>query len=802
MSHRRRPLRRISAILAFGLLATMMLAGADGTRAQTSPVRTPPVQVTIDQPATGEVLRPGEIAIRGRVTGAGAGDTATVLYVADVSGSSAWRVRGACGGDATRRFRADLNGDGYGGDLLDCEIATLTRLNDRLDAAASADAGAGTAPGNASGDAGRVRVGLVAFSSRAAAADLSPAIGQQPFAAPGQAHGGSGGTPAVLVAARSLRQGWIGRYTRYRLGVGTDLDDALATSLRTLRAAPPGPKWVVFLSDGEARVSGSSLARLRAAAVNDQVRLRALPIGGDVGCGPRSTLVTMARATGDRCVPADAEGGASALATDVVAGLPGEVRAVTVAAGGRTVAATVAPDGDWQATLTLGPGEHTLLATAALSDGSSFTTELRSVVQPVPLPARASTPVTTAAALAAASPTSHPPIASPPIVTPPIATAPAPTLAPVPVPLPTLAVPEPSPPAPAHMLGGSRPALLRLFPTPGELQLTLALVAQSFGWAFLLLILAGLPAELFNATLGEHEGRIKRRLGGWFPWFARRSPRERRQRGRLPQALGLVLIAGFAAALMIMVDPTLPGPARWRAEWPTVLTSLIGLLTAFIVTTLVYSGSSEAWIQRSYPGRAALETIPMALVLAGLFALLSFAGNFVPGYVYGLVAGFAARDRDPDSSTRGQSVLVGAMVILAVAALAWFSWGWVREPAGQPDAPFGLRLADVALGAIFVTGVEAVIFGLIPLRCFDGSKLTAWSKLRWAAVYMVGAFWFILLLNGPKSSEQQALVDDGLLPPLASLLIPFAVFATFSVLFWGYFRLPEGFLRRGQRASG
>jgi hypothetical protein len=160
------------------------------------------------------------------------------------------------------------------------------------------------------------------------------------------------------------------------------------------------------------------------------------------------------------------------------------------------------------------------------------------------------------------------------------------------------------------MLGGSRPALLRLFPTPGELQLTLALVAQSFGWAFLLLILAGLPAELFNATLGEHEGRIKRRLGGWFPWFARRSPRERRQRGRLPQALGLVLIAGFAAALMIMVDPTQPGPARWRAEWPTVLASLIGLLTAFIVAALLRRqqahGLVEAALGRGVYGRGLL----------------------------------------------------------------------------------------------------------------------------------------------------------------------------------------------------
>jgi hypothetical protein len=265
------------------------------------------------------------------------------------------------------------------------------------------------------------------------------------------------------------------------------------------------------------------------------------------------------------------------------------------------------------------------------------------------------------------------------------------------------------------------------------------------------------------------------------------------------QALGLVLVAAIASGLVILLDPTEPGPARWAAEWGTVLPSLLGLVTAFVVTTLAYSALGEAWTRRSYPQRAVLETIPMGLVLAGLFALLSVAGHFVPGYVYGLVAGYAARGRDPDRATEGQSVLIGALVVLAVAAAAWVSWGWVRGPAGAPDASFGLRIADVALGSIFVMGVETVVFGLIPLRCFDGCKLTAWSKVRWGAVYMVGAFWFVLVLNGPKSAERQALADNGLLPPLTGILVPFAVFATFSLLFWGYFQLPPGLPRRGAR---
>jgi membrane protein implicated in regulation of membrane protease activity len=83
-----------------------------------------------------------------------------------------------------------------------------------------------------------------------------------------------------------------------------------------------------------------------------------------------------------------------------------------------------------------------------------------------------------------------------------------------------------------------------------------------------------------------------------------------------------------------------------------------------------------------------------------------------------------------------------------------------------------------------VGGLEAVAFGLLPMRFLAGQALYRWSRPLWAVLFGLGTFSFSYLLIGPHSGYLSEL-------PLSGLIAAFGVFAMFgtvSVLFWGYFR--------------
>lgn len=368
MRYRMHRIRAALALGAVGAVAAMTVATATGSRADM-----PLMPISIDYPAKGDVLRPGQVVIRGTVDPGTPSGTATVLYLADVSRSTAAPSRDACrgGGSHGAGGSADLNADGRAGTVLDCEIAALTRLHDRL-----------RAVWRGRGD---FLAGLVPFATRAVTADLSPAGGVQWLVPAGQALGTGGtGITDVELAARSLRPGEIGRYNRYLLGGRSDLGDAVQAGLNALRTAPTGPRWLVLLSDGDPGVRWSALNRLRAAARDEDVHLRSLAFagaGGGVGCA--GALTTLAAATGDRCVRGVVDDDvASRLAADVAASVHGQLKSITVVVDDNAVAADVGPDGRWTATLPLDAGDHTMMVTATVTGGGTYTIARRARVRP------------------------------------------------------------------------------------------------------------------------------------------------------------------------------------------------------------------------------------------------------------------------------------------------------------------------------------------------------------------------------------------------------------------------------------
>lgn len=309
--------------------------------------------VTIDRPVD---PRAGTVELTGTV-GAEPGGTTSILYVVDATPSTGRLTGLDCSGTGGVGPEDDLNGDGSVGDVLDCEVAGVQALNRSL----------ATTTGT--------QAGLVAFADAAAAADLDP-VGTATFLPP--ATTGGDPRPRIETVAASVTRDRIGLYDEKQLGgtgAGAAFSNAVTTALSTLASAPAGPKWIMFISDGQSGIDDGVLASLASSGV----RLRTFGIGAGASCARSSSLYKMASVTGEACtVTADPAG----LAAGLTDSQPDTVNGVTVTIGSVAVAATIDAVGGWRAPFTLGAGTHTATVRADLASGSVRTAQLTFVVGP------------------------------------------------------------------------------------------------------------------------------------------------------------------------------------------------------------------------------------------------------------------------------------------------------------------------------------------------------------------------------------------------------------------------------------
>jgi hypothetical protein len=84
--------------------------------------------------------------------------------------------------------------------------------------------------------------------------------------------------------------------------------------------------------------------------------------------------------------------------------------------------------------------------------------------------------------------------------------------------------------------------------------------------------------------------------------------------------------------------------------------------------------------------------------------------------------------------------------------LAWFAWIPVSHRAGLPTACLGVLILDAVLVAVFVTGLEGAVLGMVPLRFMDGHKVTRWSRI-WVGFGLFSfAFWGYFRFRKPREA--------------------------------------------------
>ena len=316
-----------------------------------------------------------------------------------------------------------------------------------------------------------------------------------------------------------------------------------------------------------------------------------------------------------------------------------------------------------------------------------------------------------------------------------------------------------------------------VLPGPFDLSLTPADIARNLGLTLLVILLVGAPTPLFNSTLEANEDEIRRWLRRRLHLGARTAPLDRLRNRWLGVAIYLVA----AALLYAFLDRKFPFDDQ-----------LVAFGSAFITLLIATSASilpGDRYVASQYrehgAPRAALWTLAVAIVCV----LVTRLTDAEPGYIYGIIGGFAFATA-LTVGDRGRMAFRGGLAVLAVGFAAWFLRVPFEPAVGQPQDP-GLELVNKVLEGLFVGSIQGLVFGLVPLRFLSGSALRAWSVGRWLGLWAISLALFITVVLYPVSSYEPHPTDGGLI----TMVITVAVYGLIAVAFWAFFR------RRARRAG-
>ncbi len=310
-------------------------------------------------------------------------------------------------------------------------------------------------------------------------------------------------------------------------------------------------------------------------------------------------------------------------------------------------------------------------------------------------------------------------------------------------------------------------------PTPTQISWSVHTVAESWFWVALLMVLLGAASTLFNSTLDANFAEIQ----GWFAPVRRRISRKAaaRERGEPVSWEGwrglsiYVLLAGLVYTLR---SPSLVTFADFA----------IGIGAGSLVATEITRRRMAKRLGKvGHP-----IALPFTLLIAGAFMLISAIASARPGYVFGIIIGVTFVPALEESETGAYSALE-AVFVLGIGLVAWFlRWPLSYGLSTHPDTIH--RFVADLLAVIVVSCVCAVAFGMAPLRFLPGEKVHAWHQVAWAALWALGLFALLQIL---ESGYGYASAADERTPTLVFGIVLLA----FSIAFWAYFRRKGGELK-------
>jgi hypothetical protein len=317
----------------------------------------------------------------------------------------------------------------------------------------------------------------------------------------------------------------------------------------------------------------------------------------------------------------------------------------------------------------------------------------------------------------------------------------------------------------------AQPGFARSVPSPLDVSLDPVIVATGIAIAAGTVVLVPFPAQLFNSTVEANYGEISARVRGSLGRLSRRAERSG-SFWRTPAGIALFFVV--AAILSAFLDPSLALDATGLATIAGLLVGLVAVATGFALP--------EWLVHRRAGGRGRIDVLPLALPVAAACVLVSRVTSFEPGYLYGLLAGVTlVGDRQPGDE--GRAAAIASVWVLLLSIAAWIALVPVRA-ASSGEVSLPLVAVEAGLSTVVVAGLEAVVFGLLPLRFLPGASLFRTDRRLWAAVFGLALFAFLHILVNPASGY----LTDTSRVPLVTTIALFVGFAAVSVLVWAYFR--------------
>jgi hypothetical protein len=352
--------------------------------------------------------------------------------------------------------------------------------------------------------------------------------------------------------------------------------------------------------------------------------------------------------------------------------------------------------------------------------------------------------------------------------------------------------PLPAPPVapPQSTSNPDRSTFAERLLSPTQIDLSAENLGEGSLLALLLAALLYLPVTIFNKATEKNHETLRRwfeRPRAWvaaaFSWLP--------FGGHPAMTLGLGVLA--SAVLFSFIEPGFPTE-------PGAPEYLLGMVLGFALVSTVFFSTWRLVLHRLEPdSEGKWEIYPPFILLAGFLVVMARLAHFIPGVVLGTVAEYEPTKK-LSIRTAGIRVATTYGVLILLGLGAWFAWIPVEHSASHEGASSLTLILDSALAITFVSALESVAFGLLPMTFLDGSDLFRWSKAIWGAMWGAAVLWFSIVILHPAMSTYGHEISSGRAVWFALL---FSTLMVIAVSTWGFFRIRDARLERiGEKTSG
>jgi hypothetical protein len=288
----------------------------------------------------------------------------------------------------------------------------------------------------------------------------------------------------------------------------------------------------------------------------------------------------------------------------------------------------------------------------------------------------------------------------------------------------------------------------------GEVSTDPETVANNGLLALLILLLVLYSTTVFNATIKQNSENLTAGLARLMAPFAgifafassalARAPHDQSFLGGLLKPLALLALVSVTYGFL---DPTF-GFNRHSLV-------LVGSLSvAFMILTYTFEGGQVLASERLNREPADLHFYPLPVLIALGSVVLSRILGINPGLILGFIG--SAKFFSQDIRREGRAVFISMIAMATVALIGWLLISPLRSLSEDENVWWAASL-EAGVIAIFVGGVEGILFSLVPLEFVEGKKVWIFSRLAWFGLAFPIAFvFFHVVLNFETSFGDSA----------------------------------------------